>query len=45
MSVPSNVADRLQKLLYGMRREKEQNPMSAGAGITLALILVLRLFS
>ena len=37
--------DRLQKLLYGMKREKEQKLMSAGAGMSLAVILMLRLFS
>ena len=35
--------DRLQKLLFGMKREKEHKLLSAAGGLSVALALVLRL--
>jgi four helix bundle protein len=37
--------DRLQKLLCGMKREKERRLLSAGAGVSVALLLLLRVFA
>jgi hypothetical protein len=37
--------DRLQKLLYGMKREKERKLLSASAGISVALLLLFRVLA
>jgi four helix bundle protein len=37
--------DRLQKLLYGMKREKERKLLSASAGISVARLLLFRVLA